>query len=454
MPLPESPRGAEMRRIVIATILAASSVQPALAAGFAVREQSAEAMGSAYAGAAATGSDASYLSYNPAAAAATDYGDVSLNAIAILPNAAASDAAAATSAGTPVSGNKHPTGFIRNAVVPNLALRQRLSGSWSVGLSVSVPWGLSTYYSPDNAGRYYAFGTKLTTYNVTPVVAYDLAPGIVIAGGFQAEYAKATLSSVIDTGLLGTLAGIPGSQPGAMDSYAFVNAHSWAYGFVLGARAALEDGWTFGLSYRSAMHHTLKGPLTFVLDPTGLGAALRAGTGMLADTTARAKIPTPQTIDLGVRKQIDERWTALLEVDWTGWSDFQALRVVAANPAQPDDVTSIGWHDSWLASVGAEYAASDRWTLRGGVAFDGSPVPDSTLGPRVPDADRYWVSAGVTYRASRSADLKLTFSHLFNDTRNVAQSPLQPGNALRGALAGSTESNADMVGLQIVYRWQ
>lgn len=442
-----------MRKTGFALAAMAISCQSALAAGYAVREQSTDAMGTAYAGAAATSTDASYLAYNPAAAA-TDGGDISLSAVSIMPNSSATYGEALTAAGTPTSGNGAPRGFIRNAVIPDLAVRQALSDRWSVGLSVSVPWGLATQYPASYDGRYFGLDTKLLTTNISPVVAFDVLPNITIAGGFQAQYAKGTLTSAIDIGTLGALLGVPGSVPGAFDGSARVNAHSWAYGFVLGAHAAFDDGWTVGLSYRSAVHHTLKGPETFTLDSAGLGAAINGATGLFSNTTAHAKLATPDVVEFGTRKILDDRWTALMEVDWTGWSTFDALDVVDANPVQPVDVTNAQWHDAWMAALGAEYKADDRWIVRAGVAYDESPIPDSTVEPRIPDADRYWISAGATYHATDDMDVKATLSHLFNDTRAVSQSASQPGNALRGALVGTTSSNVNVAGLQIVYRWQ
>ena len=180
-------------KLIISLLLMAIPVNFANAAGYAVRDESAEAMASAYAGAAATANDASYLAFNPAAAA-TDGGDVSVNVTAIQPGSSAGYTSALTAAGTPVAGNKAPTGFISNAIIPNVSIRQRLSDHWSVGFSVSVPWGLSTNYPTNSAGRYYGLQTKLQTVNFSPVIAYDVMEGVVIAGGFQAQYAKGRLS--------------------------------------------------------------------------------------------------------------------------------------------------------------------------------------------------------------------------------------------------------------------
>ncbi|MGZ5921256.1 MAG: OmpP1/FadL family transporter, partial [Rhizomicrobium sp.] len=263
---------------------------PALAAGFGLREQSTEAMGEAYAGATATGSDAGFLSYNPAAAGATQGGDFALSAVSIMPGSSANYTTALTAAGTPAGGNAAPKDFIRNAIIPDIAIRQRLDDRWSVGLSVSVPWGLSTKYPDGWAGRYYALGSKLQSINITPVVAYDLAPGITVAGGVQAQYTKGTLSSAVDIGTLGALSSLPGSVPGGQDGSSTIKAHGWGYGYVLGARAALDDGWTLGVSYRSVVHHTLSGPWTFSLDSVGLGAAIRSATTLLSNTTAKDKL--------------------------------------------------------------------------------------------------------------------------------------------------------------------
>jgi len=442
-----------MRRSIV-TLLCLLPAAPALAAGYGLREQSAEAMGEAYAGATATGSDASFLSYNPAAAGATNGGDVSIGLVSIMPGSSAAYTTALTAAGTPAGGNAQPKDFIRNAIVPDIALRQRLDDRWSVGLSVSVPWGLSTKYPDGWAGRYYALGSKLAIINVTPVVAYDVAPGVTLAGGLQIQHATGTLSSAVDIGTLGALSALPGSVPGAEDGSSTIKASGWGYGFVLGARAELDDGWTLGLAYRSQVHHTLSGPWTFQMDSLGLGAAIRGATTLLSDTRAKAKLTTPGDLQFGFRKSFAERWTLLASADWTDWSSFKTLTAVAANPVQPNDVTLANWKSSWLFSLGAEYAATDDLTLRLGTALDQSPVPDATLAPRIPDADRTWVAAGATWHASPALDLKFSYGHLFDDTRNLNQTSAMTGNALRGTLIGTTKSDVDVVGLSLDYRWQ
>lgn len=348
---------------------------PALGAGYEVKEHSADAMAAAYAGAAATGSDASYLAYNPAAAAYVANTDFSFSVVEILPGSNGTYGSAKTSAGNATGGSLDPRGFISDATVPALAFRQRLSDRWTFGLSITSPWGLRTDYPENWTGRYYALKTELLTLNATPVLSYQLTPELAIAAGPQVEYAQGTLTSAIDTGTLGALNSILGSVPGAQDSYARVSAKNWSYGYTLGAIDHLSESLTVGLSYRSSIRHDLRGPLTFTLDSAGVGATIRSLTGLFTNTRSTTPVTMPDTASFGARQDFSDRWTGLLEVDWTGWSHVGELSVMAANPLQPADVTALHWHDAWFGSVGAEYRADPRWTFRGGVAFDHSSDP-------------------------------------------------------------------------------
>src|ERR1019366_1810274 len=127
-----------------------------------------------------------------------------------------------------------PSGFISDALIPEIALRTRLSNQWSVGVVVYAPWGLSTNYPMNSAERYYALKTELTTVNITPSVAYEISPEFTIAAGAQVQYARGKLSSAIDIGTLGASLSIPGSVPGGSDGSASLSASSWGAGFVLG----------------------------------------------------------------------------------------------------------------------------------------------------------------------------------------------------------------------------
>lgn len=419
-----------------------------MAAGHGLKEHSAEAMGSAYAGAAASQS-AQALSYNPASLSGVTGSDASISLVEILPSSSASYSLATTTAGTPTGGLSAPKNYIGDAPIPDLAIRHRLSDDWTIGLSVSVPYGLKTNYPAGWAGRYYALKTSLITVDIAPTIAYQVTPTLSLGASLEIEYARGQLSEAVDIGTLGASLHIPGSVPGALDGSARLSGMDWSEGFTIGAIDQITPAITLGLSYQSAIHHRLAGPLTFTLDAAGLGAAIRGATGLFTNTRASAAVTTPDMVLAGARWQMDDRWTALAELDWTNWSQFQNLTVVSQNPAQPDDVTDGRWRNTVFGSLGLEYLLDDSIKLRGGVGYDESPVPDATRNPRIPDADRVWLAAGAAYQLSPSSALNFSVGELFNSDESVALNPTQTGNALRGSLAGTTQSSVTTVGLQL-----
>jgi long-chain fatty acid transport protein len=447
-------RERKMRRIGLFSLASAAAAMfsaPALSASYGIKEQSADAMAVVYAGAAATESDASYLAYNPASLSGVKDSDASISVIVILPGTKGNYTSATTTVGSPTGGLTRPSGFISGATVPALSYRQRLSERWSIGLSISAPWGLRTDYPSNWAGRYYGRKSELLTIDVMPVVSYQVTPNLSFGAGLQVQYAKGTLTSVIDTGTIGVLNSIPGSIPGGQDSFAQLTGQSWNVGFTAGLIDRIGDV-TLGIAYRSSLQHDLKGPLTFTLDKSGIGAAIRAATGLFTDTKQTTPITTPDMITSGARLDISDAWTALLEVDWTHWSKVRELRVHAANPAQPDDVTTTRWRDTYFASLGAEYRVSPLWTIRAGTGYDQTPATNQTRDPRLPDADRVWLSAGVRYRIADNMDVNVTASRLFFLQGKVDLNPAIPGAALRGSLAGTTDAYVNVIGLQFDYR--
>jgi len=442
-----------MRRLAgFAALWLAASALPAVAAGYGLKEHSADAMAAAYAGAAASDRDASTMVYNPAAAAGVADTDFSASLVAILPGSSASYSTATTSAGNPTGGGKTPSGYISDAPVPAFGVRHRLDDRLTVGLSISAPWGLRTDYPAGWAGRYYADESELLTINVTPVVAYQLSPAVTFGAGLQIEYAKGTLTSSIDTGTLGALNGIPGSIPGGQDSFARVSGANWTVGYTLGTMLRPMPGLTLGIAYRSSLQQDLTGPLTFTLDGAGVGATIRSLTGLFANTRQKTPITMPDMITSGARMDFSDGWSGMAELDWTHWSRVHQLMVIAENPAQPADTTNLSWKDTLFGSLGVEYRPSRIWALRAGMAYDESPATDATREPRIPDADRIWISAGARVALSDDVDLNVTASRLFNLTAPIALSPAAPGAALRGTLAGTTQSYVNVAGLEVSWR--
>lgn len=448
-------------RLVVCATVAASLAASATAeaAGFALKEQSATGLGSAFAGQTAGKDDISTMFFNPATLTRSTGNQLSAALTAIAPQVELRDSSASTIIGSPISGGNGGSDVADDALLPVVYALWDLDETFNtgynlrLGLGLNVPFGLETDYNEGWAGRYHALRSKLVTLNINPAIAFEPVPGLSLGAGLQLQYADADLSNAIDFGTIGALSGIPFAVPAAQDGRARVSGHDWSYGFTLGAMVEPWEGTRFGVGYRSKVQHTLRGRASFRLDDAGVGATLAGATGAFVNTDAEADLTTPESVSFGIHQALGERWALSADAQWTRWSQFKDLTIDFANPAQPESVTNQDWNDSWFLAIGVSYRASDAWTLRAGYAYDQSPVPNSTRTPRIPDNDRHWLALGASYRPLPNLLLSAGYTHIFVRDASIDLSAENPGDALRGNLSASVESAIDMVAVQAEWRF-
>ncbi|WP_376087570.1 OmpP1/FadL family transporter [Roseomonas sp. CCTCC AB2023176] len=444
-----------MNRLILASSvagLALVAMTPgASASGYLVREQGALTQGNSHAGGAARGDDPSALFFNPAASAWMDGTNISASLSGILPRAEAESGSASRTAafgGTTITGSLGGD-VAYDALVPSSYATHRLNDQVAFGLAFSAPFGLVTKYPGDSIGRYQALTSSLRTVNVTPSVSVRPLPNLSIGVGLQFQYASARLSNAVDFGAIGAAASPAfralGFAPGNRDGRATVEGTDWDIGWQVGVQYEPIAGTRIGAAFRSAIFHNLRGEAQFEGVPAqfGLSPAL---TQQFQNTAASAKIATPESVTLGVSQRIGDRVTLLAGAEWTNWSRFRELRIDFDNGRAPS-VTSERWRDSWFLNIGAEYQATRTVTLRTGFAWDQSPVRDGTRTPRIPDTDRYWLSAGATWQATPNLALTLAYTHVFADTARVSIRDRGPGteNFTRGNLDASYKASVDIV---------
>nr|WP_276570043.1 outer membrane protein transport protein [Rhodovibrio salinarum] len=398
------------------------------AGGYQLRQQGTGALGSAVAGATAGAHGLENLFFNPAVAGLVDAPAASVTATLIAPQSEITQARGTNAAGAAANGRARVGDAMPNPVAPALYAAIPLDaevagGKLSLGFSASAPFGLETDYGRDWQGRYHAVGTEVTTYNLNPMLAFRPSDTLTLGAGVQAQYYRGVLSNAVFT-------------PSG-DGFAEVDADDWALGFNLGALWTPVAGTRLGVAYRSAVDHSLEGGADF------------SARVPFPDANARADVTTPRSVSMGLSQRVSERWTLLGEAQWTDWSTFDSLEVAFDNPGQPDDITRQDWNDGWFAAVGVRYRASEALAVSAGAAYDWSPAPDDTLTPRIPDADRAWLSLGVDWTPESWVRLKLGYAHLFMPSRTIDLDAGDPGNGARGDLTATTDTDVDIVSVTL-----
>jgi long-chain fatty acid transport protein len=150
----------------------------------------------------------------------------------------------------------------------------------------------------------------------------------------------------------------------------------------------------------------------------------------------------------GVYKAND-RLEVLGDLTWTQWSEIKALPLVRtsgpANGATLDTLT-FNFKDAMRVALGVNYKWSGPWTLRAGVAYDESPVPNAEdRSVRLPDNDRYWLSLGATYQMSRASRFDVGYTYVSIKDADINNN--QTARA-RGIVNGTYDAYVNILSLQ------
>lgn len=455
----------------VAGIGCAMAGSQALGAAFALQEQNASGLGHAYAGGAAAAEDVSTIFYNPAGLVRLQSIQGVVAANAICPSIKFHDSASQPATFQPLGGNGGDAGGCVG--VPNMYVGIPFTPKWSFGVGVNVPFGLETDYDSNWLGRFQATKSKLETVNINPVVSWEPTPHLTVGGGVSWQHLKAELANHVNYAAAfaqGVGGGVAAGQiPAAvapiligaaagLETNAKVTGNDSGWGWNVGVLWQADERTRYGAAYRSKIKYDVHGsvefenpaalaPLPAALAP--VGAAVMSGVNaVLANGDVNLSIEMPDTANVSIFHQFNNKWDLMADLQYTGWSSIQQLQIVRSTGSILS-TTPENFRDTWRFSVGANYRYTDQWTFRGGLAFDQSPVRDAQRTPRLPDNDRTWIAAGAQYKFSPAIAVDFAWAYIFVKDPNINQNA--GSTAANGLISGTYKSNVNIVGLQLTY---
>ena len=407
-----------------AALLGAPDAQ---ATGYMLREQSGSMLGQAFAGQNAYTLDPSVIFHNPAGMSALDGRRASLVLSGIRPQSQFDDDGSA--GGLPL-GSEESGDAGDDALVPALYAMDS-HGDWRFGIGVNAPFGLSTSYEEDWIGRYAAIDSELTSVNVNPVLSYRFNQYLSMGAGVQLQYIDARLTNAVVVPLAG-------------ESLTELEANDWGFGITAGALIEPGPRTKIGVGFRSSVRH----------EAVGDAKIETVGGATVFEDDARAEVQTPETIGLSILQTITDRLSVAATVEWTNWSRFDELRVTFDSGA-PDSVVDENWQDTFFYSVGVNYQLTPRLLVRGGVAYDQTPVRNKYRTARLADQDRAWVAAGLTYAFNEWASFDVGYAHVFVRDSEIRETMAitPPVFGVTGTLRGEYENSVDLLAIQANFRF-
>ncbi|WP_228893453.1 OmpP1/FadL family transporter [Pseudoduganella aquatica] len=463
--------------LIVAAALAALSTS-AMASGYRFGSQSVAAQGTADANA-AEADDASALYYNPAGMSRLQGQNFSAGATAVVPHSTYSDTGSKRFTGTS-SGGTATDGYAPDVVVaPSLYYTRQINSQWSAGLGMFVPYGTKLNYGDNWTGRYALTNIKLEAIALNPSASFKLNEQHSFGFGLTAEYMKAELGQAVDVpGTVAALAGTPnsaalvkqimalGGNPAALaavkDGRGENDGKDWGFGFNLGYMFQLDKDTRFGIAYRSSISHKLKGSTVWDFSNVTTDAVVNkvlAASSRKVNSAALVALRTPETLSVNGFHQINARWAAMGDVTWTRHDRMGDLHIQFPGTDEGDEVIRQQWKNSVRVSLGANYKYDDKLTLRGGVAYDQTPVnSDELRHPALPDSDRKQFSVGANYKLSPRSSIDLAYSFLdFKDANTNYRnncSPLTAGCTGNGETTrGTYQTHLQLLGVAYNYQF-
>jgi long-chain fatty acid transport protein len=338
------------------------------------------------------------------------------------------------------------------AFVPNLFFAMGLNPAWSIGLGINVPFGLATEYAPDWIGRFQGIESEVKTLNINPSLSYKISDAI--SFGFGVSYQRAEIDLVSAVNYSGIAFGAGGAPllaaaggPG-VEGRNSTSVDGDAWGFNIGALFDVTPATRIGVHYRSSLNYETDGSTTFTNVPAAFAGvpALAAAT---SDGEVKLELDTPASFSVSALHKLGDRFELLADATWTQWSKIQSLplmRTSGAASGQTLDTLTFSFDDTWRFALGANYKPSGAWTLRTGVAYDQSPVPDeANRSVRLPDNDRYWLSLGATWRITPGS--RLDFGYTFIHIKDASINNDQTARA-RGIVRGTYKASVNILSVQ------
>lgn len=416
-----------------AAVMAVCAASAAHAAGFMLTEQSAGALGRAYAGAGVDGTDISGVYYNPATMTLHPGTTIQAGFVGI-----GLDLAYESNDGSVTENGQYNT-----QAIPHGYISHQLTDNMWIGLAMTVPFGMGTEYGNnwDQADR--GISAEVLTFDFNPNVAWKVSDKLSLGAGMSIQYAAADLKMRHDLAK-----GAP--QLGSFDSE--IDADSIAWGFNVGLMWSPLENLRFGLSYRSKVSHHADGDLTLdnLNDPTdSMGNVWPYLSG---SHDASASLSTPAWAMATAAWDVNDLLSLYATFRWTDWSSFDELTIDGGSIAGQSlgDTITNKWQDAYLVSVGADLRFTNWWTFRAGIGYETSVIDDPRYRTTIiPDADRWWFALGSSFKATENMQIDVSAAWLHGTgERDIYD--VEGGNDVAGRF---DKLDAYLFGVQLVYKF-
>lgn len=306
--------------------------------------------------------------------------------------------------------------------------RKNEESKFFYGLGIYTPFGSTIQYEDGWTGRFALTKLQLKSIFIQPTLSYKLNDRIGIGAGFVYSIGNVNLQK-----------DIPVQDADGTYGHAELDGKASGFGYNVGLFVQATEKLKIGLSYRSQVNMEVAGGTATFTVPSSLATNFPSGTFSSA-------LPLPQVATLGLAYKLNDKLAFALDVNYVGWKAYDTLAFdYAQNTASLVDTKSARNYKNTVAfRLGANYALSQKFDARFGLAYGLTPVQNGYVTPETPDANRINYTAGLGYKIGDhfQLDASVFFTHLKRTDTNLETN-----------LSGTFTTNVLAPGLAIIYKF-
>ena len=318
----------------------------------------------------------------------------------------------------------------------NAYFAQRLTSEYSWGFGIYTPFGNKVEWDDDWAGSHLVNNIKLQAIYLQPTLAYQINESTSIGGGPNLVLGSVKFNRNLSTSLT--------DEKGNRSNVTIEENNVPALGYSLGILHKVDDTFRLGASFRSKV--TVKardGDADFDDIPDALKDTFKDG-------DFDADLPLPAELTVGAAWDYSDRLTLAFDYNYTFWDTYDELVIEFDNGITSENPRN--YKNASTVRFGAQYHYDEKWTFRGGVYFDESPVQDGYFAPETPRNDSIGYTAGLTYRATKQLEMDFSLLILtFDDEDNSYDYYEEGGQTI--PFGGNYDSAATAVGFGLRYTY-
>lgn len=312
------------------------------------------------------------------------------------------------------------------------------SDRFSVGLAVYSPYGSAVEWQQDWPGSHLVNNIDLKAIFFQPTVSYKITDKISIGAGLIYVNGGVTFNRNVSRNMV--------DENGNRSDVTVDASGVSAWGYNLGVTAKLDDYVTFGVNYRSQIDMKVEGGEATFNDMPGFLS------GTYQNVKFNATMPLPAELTVGFSYQINEKWLAAVDYNYTFWKAYDNLIIEFDKPEIETSVNPRNYKRSGTLRGGLQFAPSEKFSARIGGYYDVSPVQDGYFAPETPRNDAVAGTAGFTFQVAPklAVDFSATALH-FKQVNNSYNHYKEDGEHL--SFGGDYRSSAYSLGLGLSYKF-